>query len=55
MRIGETCCKITLETDKGIVTLTKDTKAGDFVIGRAYEICKENKAFEYLIICQILC
>ena len=29
-------------------TLTKDTKAGDFVIGRAYEICKENKAFEYL-------
>lgn len=26
MRVGETCCKITLETDKGIVTLTKDTK-----------------------------
>lgn len=26
MRVGENCCKISLETDKGIVTLTKDLK-----------------------------
>lgn len=27
MRVGQHCCKLTLETDKGIVTLTKDTKS----------------------------